>query len=655
MKRLFSLVGLILIAAVGTFLLIPYIVSAQTIRESVAAQLQDLTGRSVAVTGPASLSVFPALTVRIGGVSIANEEGMDREPFVAMDELDASVRLMPLLRGQVEIERFVLLRPRFNLIVDGTGRPNWRLDGTASRAHEAGARGASSPAAGSVEIGTFLILDGQIKYRNRRSGAAIDTSSINATVTWPSLASPMTTAGNLVWRGEVLNFKTSSDDPIGLASGGTTRAAVMIDSSRFTLDVKGQFSTTVDFAVDGQINLRVPSVRALARWFDAGLPEGSGLQKLTLASKFLLGGTKISFSEATLGLDGNSAEGAVIVKLEGPRPQLQATLAAPTLDLNPYLPPAAAASKGAAAKPAPGGWSTEAIDLSALTMINADLRLSAGKITARNYDLGSGAITAALTDGQLTVQLAELKAYGGQVNGTLVIDGRDEVPAVSTNFGAQGVGLSRLLTDMAKFSYIDGTGDISGKLQASGGSTSELVASLSGKLTLTAANGAIKGMDVAGVVQALRGKRLEGWLTAVGKDTKFDRLRAEFYVDRGIAENRDFLLKGAAVEISGSGRVDLPARSLDYRVSAALVAPPADASSPPRTVVALPLIVEGPWESPNIYPDPMRLNSAAPPIKQIIDDVKDAIGKEGPGRSGDGARKSGLDAVLEALTAPKTQ
>jgi len=655
MKRLFSFLGLIAIAAVGAIFLIPYIVSAQTIRESVAAQLESLTGREVAITGPASLSMFPAIMVRIGGVSIANAEGMESEAFVAMDELNASVRVMPLLRGQVEIERFVLVRPRFNFIVNATGRPNWRLSSTAPKTEEIDAAGASSPAARSIPIGTFLVLDGQIKYRNQRSGAAIDTSSINATVSWPSQASPMTAAGNLVWRGEVLNFKTSSDDPIGLASGGTTRAAVMVDSSRFTVDVKGQFSTSVDFAIDGQINLSVPSVHALARWFDTELPESSGLNKLSLVSKVLLGGTKLAFSEVALVLDGNSAEGAIVVKLEGERPQLQATLATPTLNLNPYLPATTAPSKGEVPKPRPAGWSTEAIDLSALRLINADLRLSAGKITAREYDLGSGAITAALTAGRLTAQVAELNAYGGQINGTLIIDGSDEAPEVSTNFSAQGVALLRLLTDMAGFSYIDGKGDISGKLQASGRSASDLIADLSGKLTLAAANGAIKGMDVTGLLDTLRGSRLEGWQTTAGTDTKFDRLQAEFLVDHGIAENKDLLLKGPAFEIGGNGYVDLPARSLDYRVSASLVSRPADAANPPETARALPLIVRGPWESPDIYAAPVKLNSTVPQIKKIIEDVKDAVKNGDLKRLEDAAREGGLEAVLESLPAPKPQ
>jgi AsmA protein len=226
---------------------------------------------------------------------------------------------------------------------------------------------------------------------------------------------------------------------------------------------------------------------------------------------------------------------------------------------------------------------------------------------------------------------------------------------VTTNFNAQGVALLQLLTDMAGFSHLDGRGDISGNLQATGGSMSELVGSLSGKLTVAAQNGAIKGMDLAGIVQILRGKRLEGWQTAAGKDTKFDRLEAGFYFDQGIGENRDFLLKGPAIDITGSGLVDLPKRSLDYRLSAGLVSPTTDAANPPETALALPLIVRGPWESPDIYPDPVKLNKAAPQVKEIIENVKDAVKNGDLKRLEDAAREGGLEAILKSLPAPNPQ
>ncbi|HXK54588.1 MAG TPA: hypothetical protein PK405_07875, partial [Hyphomicrobiales bacterium] len=95
MKRLISLFGFIAVAAIGTFLLLPVVLSTDTIRESIAAQLESWTGRKVTIAGQAQLSVFPTVSMRLSGVSVGGPSGSDSaDVLVAMDELDASVRLM---------------------------------------------------------------------------------------------------------------------------------------------------------------------------------------------------------------------------------------------------------------------------------------------------------------------------------------------------------------------------------------------------------------------------------------------------------------------------------------------------------------------------------------------------------------------------------
>ena len=368
MKRLISLFGFIAVAAIGTFLLLPVVLSTDTIRESIAAQLESWTGRKVTIAGQAQLSVFPTVSMRLSGVSVGGPSGSDSaDVLVAMDELDASVRLMPLLSGRVEVDRFALVRPRINLVVGRDGQPNWRLaarpaaaGSAAPAAAPANAPGGAAPqgqggaptpsrqsdtasktstfAVTAVQIGKFDVRDGQVSYRNAQTGAKIEASSISASMAWPSLTSALSSNGTLVWRGEVVTFALRFDDPVALATAGASNSEVMVSSSRGTLNMKGIVSTAVDFAVDGSVETRIPSVRALARWFDVDLPAGGGLNELSLKSKFLAGGTKFSFPDALLNLDGNAAEGAIVVKMVSPRPLIQATLATSTLNLTPYLP-----------------------------------------------------------------------------------------------------------------------------------------------------------------------------------------------------------------------------------------------------------------------------------------------------------------------------
>ncbi|HSM19499.1 MAG TPA: AsmA-like C-terminal region-containing protein, partial [Hyphomicrobiales bacterium] len=139
------------------------------------------------------------------------------------------------------------------------------------------------------------------------------------------------------------------------------------------------------------------------------------------------------------------------------------------------------------------------------------------------------------------------------------------------------------------------------------------------------------------------------------KNTRFDRLQATFQFEQGIGQNDDFLLQGPSIDISGKGRVDLPRQWLDYQLSAALVSRPADAATQPQTALSLPLIVRGPWDGPDIYPDHVKLNDAVPQVKKIIEDVKDAVENGGLERLKEAAREGGLEAVLQSLPSSNPQ
>lgn len=656
MKRFLSLLGLLIVAIVGTFLLFPYLLSVETIREAVAEEIESATGRDVAFSGPASLSLFPSLNVRVAGATLANAPGMGPEPLVAMDGLTASLQLLPLLTGQIRFDRLILIRPRFTLALDEAGQANWHLGGGKNRTAPASAAPAGrSDAAGirKIGIGEFLVRDGQISYTDRRSGMSQVASSINATINWPAPSGPMNAAGSLVWRGEVINFKASCTDAPALATGGRSEAAVTLDTNRGSLELSGVFSTAVDFAVDGRVSLRTPSLRALARWFELELPVAGGMNELTIRSKFIAGGPKLSFSDATLSLDGNDAEGAVIVKLGAPRPQVQATLALSTLDLNPYLGQAAPVrAQDPAARPA-AGWSTREIEFSGLSAIDADVRLSANRIVARDLPLGGGALTVALKDGMLTAQAAQLKAYEGEIGATLAIDRSRSTPLISLNATAQKVQMQPLLRDLAGFARLKGTGSLSLNLSSAGSSERALVERLSGTVQLAAANGALTGVDIGAMAGALSKGSLEGWNIQASRQTPFERLQASYYVRDGVARNDDFALEGKALTVAGSGMVDLPARMLDYRVTATLIASQATAGEAGKPVMRLPVIVRGAWSDPLIYPDPAGLIEAVPGAREAIEQAGDRLRKGDLKGAAEAIRKNGLDGLIDSLTGRK--
>src|SRR3546814_1027323 len=75
-----------------------------------------------------SLSLFPPVAVSVENVGFANAPGAMTPEMATIDRLDVALQILPLLSGEIAIDRFILEKPVINLEVDEQGRPNWQLE-----------------------------------------------------------------------------------------------------------------------------------------------------------------------------------------------------------------------------------------------------------------------------------------------------------------------------------------------------------------------------------------------------------------------------------------------------------------------------------------------------------------------------------------------
>jgi len=665
MKRLLAFFLLLIGAGIAFILLLPVFLSTDVVRNKVIDQLSMWTGREIVLTGPAEMSVFPNLAIELQGLSIGTTDKEGAPPLVAMDGVTARVNLLPLLSGDIVVDHFVLIRPRMDLLVDETGHRSWvtgqdadtssKADGTADDTaddspggeSDGGDTGISAPVR-TFQIGLVDIRDGQIRYRDLTTGTEFKATAINTQINWPDMKQPLRAGGSLVWDGEVVAFDARIDDAVGLASGNSSQVRLDLESSPVKATLSGLASIAADLAMDGDLALNAPSLRALTRWAGTEIPPGPGFGALDLTTHFTAGGSKISLSETKLTLDGNAAEGAVTIRTEREPGYLQATLALTTLNLNPYLaPPSTEADANTGEAPpaiSSGTWSSEPYDFSPLRFIDADLRISAGKIIAGDLDLGGGALTANLQQGRLATELVEIQAYNGHISGTIVVNARGQVPSMSAKLNASETRLAPLLEHLAGFTKLSGIGNVGLNLTASGASQKKILESLNGLVDAQVTNGRIIGIDTAKALRGYREKRLDTLLLGSGGETPFDFLEATFAIDRGVARNDNLMIQAPTFRVTGTGVVDIINRQLDYKLRAALVGPADNGDEATSAVLfEIPLLVKGPWSGPRVVPDAAQMIQDSTELNEAARNVEDAL------RQGDldAARDAAEDALKQ--------
>ena len=161
-----------------------------------------------------------------------------------------------------------------------------------------------------------------------------------------------------------------------------------------------------------------------------------------------------------------------------------------------------------------------------------------------------------------------------------------------------------LLRDTTGFQNIEGAGTIALDLAASGASQRAMVSALGGSAKLDFANGAIRGINIAKTLRNLTQGTLSGWQGSASEKTDFAALGASFNIANGQAQTGDLKLIGPLVRMTGAGTVNLPAKSLKFRVDPQIVASlEGQGGEADLKGLGVPIMIAGPWAAPKIYPD----------------------------------------------------
>ncbi len=157
-----AVVALLVLALIA----IVVFVDPNDFRDDLEQMVETRTGRELTLEGDLKLSVFPWLALELGPASLGDAPGFGPEPFIAIRHARVGVRVLPLLRGQIEVGAVRLEGARVRLITDAQGRDNWADLGAASQ--EESAAGTAAPTA-LPTIAALTIQDAAITMEDRQA------------------------------------------------------------------------------------------------------------------------------------------------------------------------------------------------------------------------------------------------------------------------------------------------------------------------------------------------------------------------------------------------------------------------------------------------------------------------------------------------------
>jgi AsmA protein len=628
MKKFLLILLAVIVVLIAAVVAVPFLLPMDTYKQQIEAQVERATGRALTIEGPLDISLLPRLALTAEDLRFANVAGSPRPDMVRLKGLQAELKIWPLLRGSVEVDRFVLVEPEFQLEIDAAGRPNWALGAptrgaTSQQAQAPQPPGTATGEAGGgmrlpiteLKLGDIRIENGTLALSDARSGTERRIEKINLDVDLPDLRSALAAQGSLVYEGKPVELALAVERPLALAQGGSSPVRVTGKGPDLGLTFEGGLDNAATPHATGAIDLNVTSIRDLAAWLGAPIAlEVQGLRTFRVSGQVDGVPTRIALNDARLALDGIEGQGGFAVDLSGQVPQVTGQLDLGAVDLNAYLPPVpagqgAAATGGAPAPPegqagtAAADWSDEPIALPPIGGANVDFSLSTKALKVRDLQLDRSRLALRLEGTHLGVDLQEIALYGGQGRGKLDFDVVEGTPRINHQFHLEGLQALPFLTAAAGFQRLRGTATAELSLQTQGRTQRQLVQNLSGTGRTAFHNGAIVGINIAALVRNVA-TAYQGGAIGGERQTDFAELSGSFNVRNGVLSNDDLWLQAPVLRVAGRGQVNLPARTLDYRLEPK-AAQTLEGQGGSREVAGLlvPVIIKGPWNAPAITPD----------------------------------------------------
>lgn len=186
MKTLLKIIGGLLavfvVAAIGLTLYFRFFFDPNDLRNQITQRVQDKTGRELVIEGDLSISTFPWVSANIGRTTLSDDAAFGEAPLLSFDSASASVKLLPLLKKQIQLGTTSIDGAEVNLVRMSDGRSNWNalMDAVNGNAE---AEQAPTPESASgfqtQSLGAIDVSNATIIFKDARPGGAFETLTVS--------------------------------------------------------------------------------------------------------------------------------------------------------------------------------------------------------------------------------------------------------------------------------------------------------------------------------------------------------------------------------------------------------------------------------------------------------------------------------------------
>jgi AsmA protein len=614
LKWLATVAGALIVLIIAALLIIPMFIDVQKYKPEIESQVKKATGRPFSIGGELHLSLFPWAGVSISDLRLGNAPGFKEKDFLSVKFFDVRVKLVPLLFKDIQVQRFVVDGPRVILEKNREGRGNWegigKPSGTAgpkpSEIKTKSAREESDVELPfkALTVGECAINNGTILYHDDAIGAKREITDMSFRLMGVSLDKPIRLLFSALMDGRPISLE-GQVGPLGQEPGkGRIPLGLSVKALKeVEMGLKGN---VIDPLKSQQFDLSFTvapfsprKLMAAARQpFPLTTADPQVLNRVAVKGNVNGNTQSISISEGTLELDESKMNFSLKAK-DFSKPDLAFDLKLDKINLDQYLPSSAKEKTGREEKKA----EPKKTDYTALRKLVLDGVIQIGSLTVKNAKVQDVCMKVSGGNGIFHMDPVTARLYEGNLSSKGSFDVTENIPKTNVNLNAKGIQAGPMVKDLFHKDIIEGVAEAETVIAMAGDEPEIIKKTLNGKGQLLFKNGAIKGVDLAGMVRNV--KAAFGFAKEAERpQTDFSELKAPFTITDGLVRTTQTSLVSPFLRVLAAGKANLVNEALDFRVEPKFVGTiKGQGDTLERSGITVPVLVSGTFSSPTFQPD----------------------------------------------------
>ncbi len=602
----------LVVLVIGVLLIAPAFIDIRDYKPQLEKKVAEATGRPFSVGDDLNLSLFPWAGISFSDLRLGNTPGFSEKELVTVKSFEVRVKLLPLISKDIQVKRFILNEPNITLVKNKNGQVNWaQPDGAKEKsAADKTAKASESEAAESglpikdLTVGEFSIKNGSITWIDHTADTRKEITAVNLKLNDVSLERPV----GLSFSASLDNQPLSIDGTVGPVGKDFKQATIPLDLdlkalTELALKLNGNVKNpganpSFDLAVDIKPFSPRKLVAALGQDFPVATTDPKALDQVALKANLKGSQTKVAITNGMLNLDESTLEFSLNAS-DFSRPNLAFEMNLDRINLDRYLPPGsdkpAATEKPAEKKPT---------DYKPLRKLILDGQIKIGQLVVSKAKIEEMLVHVIAKNGIINLNPLKLNMYQGKVSGMGKLNVQQDTPRMNMDLDVANIQAGPLLKDVLEKDILEGVANADVNLSMSGDQPALIKKTLNGSGQVRFNDGAIIGIDLAGMIRNVKAAFGLAQKTAQRPRTDFAELNAPFSIKQGLVHTPQTSLKSPLIRVIAAGDANLVNETLDFRVEPKVVATiKGQGDAEQRSGLMVPVLVSGTFSDPKFAPD----------------------------------------------------